>query len=66
MKKKVIISSVKLFCAAALLFGAVVFGACADDSKECKTCTNSVTKETFEACGDELDEAELLPSVTCQ
>jgi hypothetical protein len=66
MKKKIIILSAKLFCAAALLSGAIALGSCADDSKECKTCTNNVTKETFEACGDELDEAELLPSVTCQ
>lgn len=65
MKRKVIIRSVKLFCAGALIFVAVASGSCVDDA-ECKTCTNSVTNESYEACGDELIEAELLPNVKCQ
>ena len=41
----------------------VAVAACKED---CKKCTNSVTKETWEACDDELEEAKKLPNVTCK
>ena len=42
----------------------VVVTACEED--DCKVCTNSVTNDSFTACGDELEEARKLPNVVCK
>ena len=55
-------------CGVILCAGIVVFvTTCAKDA-ECKTCTytdNGNTK-TEEFCGDDLDDAQKLPGVTCK
>ena len=48
-----------------LCAGIIVVVACSEDEK-CKKCTNSVTNASWTACGDELEEAQKLPNVTCK
>ena len=66
MKEIVKNGSWKLVCAFVLCAViAISFVTCGDDD-DCAECTNKVTNETKNYCGDELIEARLNPALTCK